>query len=69
MNHKVYLVMAGLKIKIARLEKGLTKTDVCRLTGLEFKAVASIEIGRKDNHILTYKRVADSFGVVMKDFM
>ena len=69
MNHKEYLVMVGLKIKIARLEKGLTKTDVCRISGLEFKAVASVEIGRKDSHILTFKRIADALGVDMKDIL
>ena len=69
MTHKEYLVMVGLKIRIARLTKKLTIMDVCKLSGLEDKAISAVENGKKDSHILTFKRIADALGVDMKDFM
>ena len=43
--------------------------DVCKLSGLEDKAISAVENGKKDSRILTYKRIADALNIDMKDIL
>lgn len=69
MIHKDFLQKVGIEIKVARIRKGLSTMEVSELTGLHRATIQDIEGGRVESKILTYKRIADSLGVEMRDFM
>lgn len=69
MTDKEYLTKVGIEIKVARIRKGMSTKDICQVTGLNDNTLNYIERGKKDAHILTYKRICNALGMEMKDFL
>lgn len=69
MTNREYLVKVGMEVKIARIRKSMSRTQIGKMTGLSREAIGMLENGKKDSHILTYKLIADAIGVELKDLM
>jgi transcriptional regulator with XRE-family HTH domain len=69
MTHPDYLKKIGIEFKVARIRKGMSRTEIVKVTGLSLKVVMSLENGKSESKLLTYKRVADALGVSMKDIL
>lgn len=69
MSNKEFLKKIGIEMKVSRIRKGLSLKEVGELTGLHQSTIGAIENGKKDAHILNYKRIADAVGVEIKNFM
>lgn len=69
MTNQEFLKRLGMEFKVARIRKGMTRTELSKITGLSEVSFAAIEGGKTDSKILTYKRVADALGVQVKDFL
>jgi transcriptional regulator with XRE-family HTH domain len=69
MTNQEFLKHLGMELKIARIRKGITMSELNKLTGISIDCFSDIENGKTDSHILTYKRIADSLGVNLKDFI
>lgn len=68
MTNRDYLSKVGMELKVARIRKGLTTTELGKLTGICHKTIGQLERGKNDAKILTYKRVADALKVELKEF-
>ncbi len=69
MRQDIFLKEMGQKIRAIRKERKLTLREVGKECQLDFGAVSRIELGEKDSHILTLKRIADVLKVDVKDFI
>ena len=69
MTHQDFLKGAGMELRVARIRKGLSSADVAQMTGLSASSIIAIENGKNDSKILSYKRIADSLGVSLKDIL
>ena len=69
MTNRDFLKKLGTEVKVARIRGGLKRRDVSNLTGLCINAIGNIENGKKDAHILSYKRIADCLNIDMKNFL
>lgn len=69
MTNKEFLWSLGMEIKIARMRKGLSQRELAKLAGFGQGAITKLETGKADGKILTYKRVAESLGISMKDLL
>ncbi|MCG3165480.1 MAG: hypothetical protein POELPBGB_01243 [Bacteroidia bacterium] len=69
MTHQEYLKLVGLEFRIAKIRKGLSTPELCKLTGLSKSCINMMENGKTDVKILTYKRVADALGIQLKDIL
>lgn len=69
MTHQEYLKRVGLEIKVARIRKNLSIMDIVKITGLSKSAIGCMENGKKDSHILSYKRITDAIGIELKDVL
>jgi transcriptional regulator with XRE-family HTH domain len=64
MRNDIFLKEMGQKIRAIRKLRQVG--EQCQL---DFGAVSRIELGEKDSHILTLKRIADVLKVDVKDFI
>lgn len=69
MTNEEFLKHVGMEFKIARIRKNLTQKQLAELTSLSPMAVKNVEDGKKDCHILTYKRLYDALGMDLKVFI
>jgi DNA-binding XRE family transcriptional regulator len=69
MTHEEFLTHIGMEFKVARVRKNLTRPELSKLTGLSNNAIKSVEDGKQDCHILTYKRLFDALGMDFKVFL
>ena len=69
MNQRDYLAKIGMEFKVARIRKGMSRTQIGKITGLSRESIGMLENGKKDSHILTYKLIADAIGVELKDLL
>lgn len=60
MTNEEFLTHIGIEFKVARVRKNLTRPQLSKKTGLSEAAIGNVENGKKDCHILTYKRMADA---------
>lgn len=65
MSNTEFLQRIGMEMKIARVRKNLSIADISEITGLTNGAVSSIENGKTDSKMLTYKRIADALEIEM----
>lgn len=57
-------------VKRLKKEKGLSKSDLVRETGLDYHTIAKIESGKTpDPRISTIKKIADVFNVSIEDLI
>ncbi len=59
-----------VKIRVARAEKGWSKTDLAKKANIARHTITRLERGAKGNvNFTTIKKVADAFGRDVKDFL
>lgn len=61
-----FLKHIGTELKIARIRRDLKQSDVAQMCGLKDGTIGDLESGKKDSHILSYKRVADALDIDLK---
>lgn len=61
-------MQVGLRIKRLRDSAGFTQEDLADRTGIPRGYIADIENGRYATSIVKIKKIADAFGISMKDF-
>lgn len=59
----------GLRVKIARIRKGLTQEKVCELAELSSSHVSNIETGNTKVSLQTLIRIANAIGVSVDEFL
>ncbi|MFT3701173.1 MAG: helix-turn-helix transcriptional regulator [Agriterribacter sp.] len=69
MNDREYLKSVGCKIRLARNNKGLTLKQLEKMTGIHYSSLPEIENGKRNFNILTVKKIADSLGTNIKEFL
>lgn len=68
-THQSFLEKIGMELKVARVRKGLSVTNLIEITGMSSNTIRSIENGATDSKILNYKRIADALEVDMKNLL
>lgn len=69
MTNKEFLEAIGIEIKVARVRKKMTIQQVAHITKLTVGSISLIEMGKKDSHILTYKRITDALEIDLKSLL
>ncbi len=69
MNDKDYLKELGCKIKDARNKRKLTVRKLAEMCKLDYSWLSRTENGQSSIQILTLKRIADTLGMDVKDFL
>jgi transcriptional regulator with XRE-family HTH domain len=62
------LASTGIRIKRARLEKGLTQAEAAEMAGVSRSFIASVERGESGVSLQTLARLADAFGIPLSKF-
>lgn len=58
----------GLKLKMKRMEKGLTQQQLAEKLGLHRQYITAIEKGRRKPSVATLERIANELDCSVKDF-
>jgi transcriptional regulator with XRE-family HTH domain len=66
MTNEEFLTHVGIEFKVARVRKNLSRPQLSEKTGVSVAAIEAVENGKKDCHILTYKRLYDALQMDMK---
>ncbi len=67
MTDKEFLKQLGLKLKCQRIMTELTVKDVAEKTGLYATTILEMEKGASNFHILNLKRIANVYGIELKE--
>lgn len=62
------LASTGIRIKRARLEKGLTQAEAAEMAGVSRSFIASVERGESGVSLQTLARLADAYGIPLSKF-
>lgn len=57
----------GRRVKELRGERGWTQAELAERAGLKFQAVSRLERGGQSPTITTLQKIADAFGVEMRE--
>lgn len=60
MTNEEFLSNVGMEFKVARIRKKKSIPQLAKETGLSEAAIGSLENGKYDSRILTYKRLFDA---------
>jgi transcriptional regulator with XRE-family HTH domain len=69
MTNEDFLIHVGIEFKVARVRKNLSRPQLSEKTGISVAAIEAVENGKKDCHILTYKRMYDALEMDMTAFV
>lgn len=69
MTNEEFLTNVGMEFRVARVRKKLSVPQLSKQTGLSESAISNLENGKKDCHILTYKRVFEALEMDFKAFL
>lgn len=69
MTNEDFLTHLGIEFKVARVRKNLSRSQLAENTGLSAAAIGNVEMGKKDCHILTYKRLYDALEMKVETFL
>jgi transcriptional regulator with XRE-family HTH domain len=58
-----------LKLRILRVERGLTQEDVEHLSGISYVTISAIERGKRKPHDLTLAKLAEVYGISAGDLI
>lgn len=58
----------GLRVKFARLQKGLTQAELAEAINKAFETISNIERGKTAPNFSTLADIADVLGLPLKDF-
>jgi len=64
-----YLKEIGAKIKSARMARKMKVRELAKFCGLDYSWLSRTENGQSSIQILTLKRIADTLGMDVKDFL
>ena len=65
----VYLRRVGLRVKLARVARGLSQEQLGAVSGVSRVTVGSIERGDHPASVLAYRRLAEAFGVAVSELL
>jgi transcriptional regulator with XRE-family HTH domain len=68
-NNYEYLLSMGRRVRMMRLSKNITLTELARRTGLQTSCISNLETKGKNSYLLTLKTIADVLEVDVKDFL
>ena len=69
MNNGEYLIEIGKKIRAVRKAKGISQRQLVILAPVHTSSLSEIENGKMNVKILALKKLADTLGVDVKDFL
>lgn len=69
MSNGEYLIQIGKKIREVRKSKGVSMRQLSALAPIHKSSLSEIENGKMNFHILALKKLADTLGVEVKDFL
>lgn len=61
------LPIMGERIRLARVRRGWSQTDLATQTGIDQSIISKIEIGRVNPTVTEIQRLALAFGMTAKD--
>ncbi len=61
--------MDGERLRHLRKERLLTQQDLSRMTGISQDGISALEIGKREAHPGTIKKLAEGLGVEPKELM
>ena len=68
MDNKEFLKALGLKIKVVRTLKEISRDDISNAIGVDKSYLSKLERGLANPTIIYLKAIADYFGIDVKDF-
>jgi transcriptional regulator with XRE-family HTH domain len=69
MEKYLFLRDIGLKVKKARISKGISISKLASMCNMDRSNFSRFESGQKNTHIFTLKLIADKLGVDVKEFL
>jgi transcriptional regulator with XRE-family HTH domain len=60
-----YLVELGFRVRVARLRRRVSQDELAQLSGISRVTLGSIERGEHAATVLTYRKLAQAFGVTL----
>lgn len=69
MNNGEYLISIGKRVRYIRKAKGISMRQLSVLAPIHKSSLSEIENGKMNFHILALKKLADTLGVDVKDFL
>ena len=69
MNNGQFLISIGTKVRATRKAKGISMRQLAVLAPIHKSSLSEIENGKMNIHILALKRLADTLGVDVKEFL
>jgi len=59
----------GYRLRLARVEKGLTMREAAEVTGVDKVTIGAVERGQRKPHDLTLSRLAKGYGVPLSQLL
>ena len=69
MDKKVILKRMGARIKLARIKKGLTQSQLSELISVDPSYISNIENGKKNISVVVLVRLVDELGITPNDLL
>ena len=69
MTNGEFIKEMGNKIRTVRMARKLTLRQLSDLCQMDVSALNLIELGKKNSYLLTIKKIADTLGMDIKDFL
>jgi transcriptional regulator with XRE-family HTH domain len=69
MNNGEYLIQIGKKVREIRKSKGISMRQLSELVPIHKSSLSEIENGKMNCPILALKKLADTLGVQVKEFL
>lgn len=69
MSDKEYLEYVGMEFRLERTRQRITQQELANRSGVVYQTIQKIENARNPANILTLKKLADTLGKPLKDFL
>jgi transcriptional regulator with XRE-family HTH domain len=68
-GENVYLTELGFRVRVGRMRRRLSQEELAQLAGIPRVTLGSIERGEHAATVLTYRKLAQAFGVTLTALM
>jgi transcriptional regulator with XRE-family HTH domain len=65
-HHDIYLKSFGERVRFLRQQKNLSQEALADIAGIDRTYIGGIERGERNVSLLNVKRIADAFGITIK---
>lgn len=69
MEEREFLLRLGMAMRLERISRNLTVKELSELADMKMNCIYQLERGKRNGHILNYKRVCDTLGIELTSIL